>query len=664
MKLKDDAVKNVENEKMLLEEKIESAGESKNVKPGKTFSPVMRLMVYDAIVNQVPTRNIPVIISKFALRFDVPIDCVPHRSTVEMMTRELGVIADLQTAEAILQHPHVTLGFDATTQEGVHVNSIHVTTTSNCYVIAVDELPGGTAVDYSQHICGSIDHLATLYSTFTHTDFQKCRTDLIGNITNCMMDRVAANHAAILLVNEEWGKTLTELNCHLHPLDTVASSARSALKQLETSKGKLFGNDCVAGNIVLQMNKLRFKDGKGDPRGFKAFLESEHLPRGFIPRYRGNRLHILFSICGKYHEKYDAILCFLQSGTVACGGLTAAIANDFASVTAKCELHVLGLFGKLFSGPWMQKFYTSAESGISHVEGIGVVKAAIAALKEQLKEPRTVLSATHDLLGGTLDVEGDTALQKLLQQPADLESFCDMMTAVMSVTVTVLERQYKKYFEINLTAKLAEETKSARSHNIDAEEIMGMFSSLKTKSPNATICFLSAKMRAVKNRTVNDYLDTMDAVKQKSIVGFAITNGRKERAMKIQKQSVIRMEMSKRIAAKKQKKQTQERKQMERWLKTAELSEINERFNIETTKQVDLADILQGKIIGRRICHAWSDDGVQTVYNGKVTKLRAKSQSYIVAYWSQGEAFADAVDYNMTMHELAADLLHNDLELC
>ena len=179
------------------------------------------------------------------------------------------------------------------------------------------------------------------------------------------------------------GVTLPELNCHLHVLDTVASSARSTLKQLETSKGKLFGNDCVAGNIVLQMNKLRFTDGKGDPRGFKAFLESEHSPRGFIPRYRGNRLHILFSICGKYHEKYDAILSFLQSGTVACGGPTAAIANDFASVTAKCELHVLGLFGKLFTGPWMKKFYTSAESGISHVEGIDVVKAAIAALKEQ-----------------------------------------------------------------------------------------------------------------------------------------------------------------------------------------------------------------------------------------------------------------------------------------
>ena len=51
------------------------------------------------------------------------------------------------------------------------------------------------------------------------------------------------------------------------------------------------------------------------------------------------------------------------------------------------------------------------------------------------------------------------------------------------------------------------------------------------------------------------------------------------------------------------------------------------------------------------------------VYNGNVTKLRVKSQSYIVAYWSQGEAFADAVDYTMTMHELAADLIDNDLDV-
>ena len=141
--------------------------------------------------------------------------------------------------------------------------------------------------------------MTTLQATIQNTDtvFQTVRTHIIiENIANCMMDRVAANHAAIVLVNEAWHKTINELNCHLHPLDTIASSSRSALPQLETSSGKLFGKDCFAANLVVQMNKLRYKDGKDDPRRFKSFLDSEDLTRGFITRYRGDRLHVIFHI--------------------------------------------------------------------------------------------------------------------------------------------------------------------------------------------------------------------------------------------------------------------------------------------------------------------------------------------------------------------------------
>ena len=74
-----------------------------------------------------------------------------------------------------------------------------------------------------------------------------------------------------------------------------------------------------------------------------------------------------------------------------------------------------------------------------------------------------------------------------------------------TTTVTVLELQYK-YLAIDTTVLLAEETRSARSHNIDAGEEMAMFSALKKMAPNATICFLALKMMAGKNRTV-DYLD-------------------------------------------------------------------------------------------------------------------------------------------------------------
>ena len=89
-----------------------------------------------------------------------------------------------------------------------------------------------------------------------------------------------------------------------------------------------------------------------------------------------------------------------------------------------------------------------------------------------------------------------------------MERFGKMMAAVMTSTVTVLERQYKKYLAIDITELLAKETRSACSHSIDTEEVMAMLSALKKKNPDATICFLASKMMAVKNRTV-DYMDNM-----------------------------------------------------------------------------------------------------------------------------------------------------------
>ena len=66
---------------------------------------------------------------------------------------------------------------------------------------------------------------------------------------------------------------------------------------------------------------------------------------------------------------------------------------------------------------------------------------------------------------------------------------------------------------MDVTEKLKAKTKPVRSHNIDAEEIMGMCSALKKRAPNATICYLSSKMRAKKNNSVK-YLDEMDEKKR------------------------------------------------------------------------------------------------------------------------------------------------------
>ena len=49
---------------------------------------------------------------------------VPHRNTVEQMKRESDTKADLKCAEIAMKVNNLTLRFDATTQEDMHVNAI------------------------------------------------------------------------------------------------------------------------------------------------------------------------------------------------------------------------------------------------------------------------------------------------------------------------------------------------------------------------------------------------------------------------------------------------------------------------------------------------------------------------------------------------------------
>ena len=208
MKLKADfttstqKIRELENEVCQLQERLEiennAAPKGMEVKKdNKTFSTNMRMLVYDSIIKRVPTKNIPNLIQSHAtIHGHVP-SSLPSRSTVEQMARELNCIADLKSANFILKNRNITLGFDSTTQGGVHINSVHVTTASECDVLAANELPGGTAEDYHYHITSTIDNLAAVYTDFHKGDYQSCRKNMIDNITNTMTDRAAVNHATI-----------------------------------------------------------------------------------------------------------------------------------------------------------------------------------------------------------------------------------------------------------------------------------------------------------------------------------------------------------------------------------------------------------------------------------------------------------------------------------
>ena len=83
--------------------------------------------------------NIHLLMQNLSRTLGAALDHVPHRTTVEQMTKELRAISQLQCAEALLADSNATLAFDATTQEGVHINAlvitIETTTSRNCFMI-------------------------------------------------------------------------------------------------------------------------------------------------------------------------------------------------------------------------------------------------------------------------------------------------------------------------------------------------------------------------------------------------------------------------------------------------------------------------------------------------------------------------------------------------
>ena len=169
------------------------------------------------------------------------------------------------------------------------------------------------------------------------------------------------------------------------------------------------------------------------------------------------------------------------------------------------------------------------------------------------------------------------------------------------------------------------------------------------------------KCKKKANCTVHDYLDWMGTETRDDVIKFATTRGRKQRDAKRAQQVDVRAKLSQRITANKQ-----DTKHLEKKLKTTTRLKTFEKNTAWVTQQADLACILQGDIVGRRICHEWSEtEGRrQVVYNGKVDKFNGKSGVYVVAYWSHDETFADAEDHNMRMYELAVDMIFNDLLFC
>ena len=52
----------------------------------------------------------------------------------------------------------------------------------------IDQLAGGTAEDYENHVKHTMDNIAEVYCAFTNADIKQCKSEIIENFDNTMTD--------------------------------------------------------------------------------------------------------------------------------------------------------------------------------------------------------------------------------------------------------------------------------------------------------------------------------------------------------------------------------------------------------------------------------------------------------------------------------------------
>ena len=128
----------------------------------------------------------------------------------------------------------------------------------------------------------------------------------------------------------------------------------------------------------------------------------------------GNRLHIVFHLAGVYHNLHQLVFEYLERYCNQTGCLKNALLQDMSNPLILRDLRIIGLFGKVVTGPWMTTFY-SDETGIGNLDLNIHLQQAVKSLASYINDPDILLTSPCDVFGEVLDIKDDT-LQSLHQQ--------------------------------------------------------------------------------------------------------------------------------------------------------------------------------------------------------------------------------------------------------
>lgn len=650
-------------------------------KESKTYSSELRECIYYALAHQCPVEKAAKIVAFTIEKITgKSLQSVPHPTTVGRMAREMGVLADVQAGESLYQKDNCTLAWDATELAGSHINEVHIaapaenSTSSREYLtLGVAQLPGGTASDYTSHIQQCVQDISDTLAEYQDKDRTKVHEKMQQHITSSISDRVAVNHAVVkeLQKAQAVNADFLELNCNVHPLDTLSSTSRSVLKATNI-KGATYGNDCAAANFIHGLSKLRYKQGKGDPVRFKAFMKAKHIPLKMFPRYVGNRMHILFHLTGITFYLKDDLLEFLTKYSAARGGLSAALAKDIQNTDILDHLQVLGLFGKYVTGPWMTMFYTESSSNLDMSP---YLRNCVASLQQLVENPSFLITATHDVFGSELHPNNDPVLKSLRAGTPKPKG--DLIKAIATAMLEVCKRQLKKYLDTEFTEEEKTMARYAPVHNMHAERIMAMADAQARRAPSAKMDFVQAKIKFQSNDTIS-FLQNKSQEERQNLIKFSVHKSRQLSNISKKREDDVQQEIMKRMMQKSRKRDEAERRTVERHVRSLESLHTNitsenikelskdEEFSAELQTTILELFVNPKSFVNKQFHHTWCDrdTNTDTVYFGNVAKLRKRKVcTFVVSYRELQEDQEDEVDYDITRTQIVTDLIYGDIVL-
>ena len=138
----------------------------------------------------------------------------------------------------------------------------------------------------------------------------------------------------------------------------------------------------------------------------------------------------------------------------------------------------------------------------------------------------------------------------------------------------------------------------------------------------------------------------------------ALQLGQKQIKKRRAKQDLM-AELMRREAEKQQAREMTDRRKGERKLKATAIENLEVEFpELEEEELEKVRELLTGKCLVR----VWFE-GDRVLYSGKIEKLKSQSEKFVVAYWVESESYDDATDFDMSVFELGADLIAEDLRM-